>query len=226
MKSFIGACFIALLLTTTFAQAVEKPEEKAKPVPEISVVAEVPALVENTTQPAPATPTLSNEVISSSDSVTLKNELLVLRTQNELIKSYQDDLIYAVYWSLGAVVTIAVLLVGYGGWSNYRLHEKDKVRLKEEVVTMISEMESRVTVQLADNHTEFRNLLDSRLESVINRLTADINKVGSELSDTDDSLEAITKNLANFITMSKDALLMTDKKRSQLEALFTQAQSS
>lgn len=65
------------------------------------------------------------------------NEILVLKTQLEDAGKFQDQMLATVYWSLGTLVTIAALLVGFGWFANIRMYERDKSALERELRTLL-----------------------------------------------------------------------------------------
>ncbi|WP_421207204.1 hypothetical protein [Aeromonas sp. 601027] len=49
-----------------------------------------------------------------------------LKIENKIMKEFHEKILDTVYWSLGSVFGILALLLGFGWWSNFKLHEKDK----------------------------------------------------------------------------------------------------
>ncbi|TCB36858.1 hypothetical protein E0H82_03890 [Acinetobacter sp. ANC 4910] len=60
-------------------------------------------------------------------------QIEVLKAQVEVMKSYQDKFLSTVYWSLGGVLGIVVLLVGYNWFTNFKNQEKEIQTLKNYV---------------------------------------------------------------------------------------------
>jgi hypothetical protein len=58
---------------------------------------------------------------------------LLLR-QIKTIEGFDDKILKTVHWALGAVFAVAALLVGYGWFTNFKMGEKDRQRLKEETL--------------------------------------------------------------------------------------------
>ncbi len=158
------------------------------------------------------------------DSVAGKNisqlelELELLQNQNELIKEYQSSLLSTVYWSLSALMTITVLLIGFGWWSNSRMHEKDKERLKDEVKILINEMESKVDIGLANNRTEYLMLLDSRLDSLAERFSNENSTIKTDVSEKFAEFKKVSKKLDSFISSTGKTLMQYSKNLSISEA--------
>lgn len=84
-------------------------------------------------------------------------QIEVLKAQVEVMKSYQDKFLSTVYWSLGGVFGIVILLVGYNWFTNFKNQEKD--------------------IQTLKNYVE-QELRDKKLE-----LEGDINKKIKDISE-------------------------------------------
>lgn len=69
----------------------------------------------------------------------------VSQTQIATMKEYHSSLLDTVYWALGTVATVAVLLVGFGWFANFKFHEAEKQRLKEDLVA--SQKEANATLE-------------------------------------------------------------------------------
>lgn len=61
------------------------------------------------------------------------DETLVLRAQLAEVHRFQEQILSTVYWSLGTLAGITVLLVGFGWWTNFRVYERDKQSLEKEL---------------------------------------------------------------------------------------------
>ena len=157
-------------------------------------------------------------LVSTGNNITANNperlqsvmllELKLAQSQSELnlIKEYHSSLLTTVYWSLASLISIAVLMVGFGWWSNFRMHEKDKDRLKEEIKKNIDEMESRVDVNLSDNRTEYLKLLDQRLENLADRFSNDFTKLNSNVSENATEMKKNTRELNKFMSKTNVTL--------------------
>jgi hypothetical protein len=63
---------------------------------------------------------------------------------------YQSSLLDTVYWALGGIVGLAILLSGYSWWSNNQLYEKDKKRLQDEFDAKLGAVSSRYEQRLIE----------------------------------------------------------------------------
>jgi len=57
----------------------------------------------------------------------------LLRAQLETMRDYDQRLIETVYWALGGIVGLAVLVAGFSWFSNLRLYQRDRDALRDEL---------------------------------------------------------------------------------------------
>lgn len=65
-------------------------------------------------------------------------QIEVLKAQVEVMKSYQDNFLTTVYWSLGGVFSIVILLVGYNWFTNFKNQEKETQYFKDLILTTLN----------------------------------------------------------------------------------------
>jgi len=75
-------------------------------------------------------------------------EVIVLRAQLSDAQRFQEQVLSTVYWSLGTLGAVAVLLVGFGWWTNFRVYERDKQSLERELRSILLD----ALRQLKDEH--------------------------------------------------------------------------
>ncbi len=61
------------------------------------------------------------------------SETVALRAQLELMRQYDDRLLDTVYWSLGMIGAIALVLGGFSWYANFRMYERDRNSLRQEL---------------------------------------------------------------------------------------------
>ena len=208
--------FLSLHFTNTNAQDIPSPP-KNEAVEATSNDALMPnkILIEDSAgSPAKA----QNEIIN--------RELLLLREQNKLIKSHQASLLSTVHWSLGVLVTVAALLVGFGWWTNFRMHEADKERLKKEVKSDISELEGRVTVQLSKARELTQKDSEARINRAVDNIAKDIVGLESKQEKANDkadllseSVSSLTKKVGDNLAESKKGILSLEEELRLVEEL-------
>lgn len=96
--------------------------------------------------PSPA-PTSYSQMPSEAEKEAEK--VAILQAQLELMRQYDQRLLETVYWSLGGMVTIVVLVAGFGWFANFRLYEHDKKALKQELTGFIKEERAKLHEELS-----------------------------------------------------------------------------
>lgn len=123
-----------------------------------------------------------------------------LKIENKIIKEFHEKILDTVYWSLGSVFGILALLLGFGWWSNFKLHEKDKKGILDEVSALISEREinqikkihsvqesinneiKSVMIQLNEKIDNF-HMLHAEVDKTTNDLYEQIKTVKASIAD-------------------------------------------
>lgn len=71
--------------------------------------------------------------ISSPTPPTQNNEeAIALKAQVELMRHYDQRLLNTVYWALGGMGAVVLLVVGLGWYTNFRLYKRDVEDLKKD----------------------------------------------------------------------------------------------
>lgn len=145
---------------------------------------------------------LASRENSNSDSDELVNpELDLLRQQNEQLNSFQDSILTTVYWAFGLVFAIALGLATFSWFSSFKLYERDKVQLKEDVDEKLTKFELNQKGVVAASQAEVQNeITEFELkQAAINAAsqTEAYKEVDRKIAD---SLSGITENLASLST--------------------------
>lgn len=99
----------------------------------------------------------------------------VLRAQLELMQRYDEKLLLTVYWALGGVVAITVLLVGFGWFANFRIYDKDKRLLEHVLQAAQQEALNKIRQDFLDEFKELKNQLNLIVSSGIKPLKDELN---------------------------------------------------
>ncbi|MFQ2196198.1 hypothetical protein [Aeromonas jandaei] len=115
-----------------------------------------------------------------------------LKVENKIIKEYHDSLLSTVYWAIGSVLGVSALLFGFGWWSNFKIHEKDKSTLLSEASRLIIESEIKTAVLIDEKNSKniehFSNSIkntNDRIDKIYNSLedySSKLDKINSEIS--------------------------------------------
>lgn len=137
-------------------------------------------------------------------------QVKLLKAEIEVIKSYQESLLLTVYWALGTLATIAAVLVGFGWFANFRIYERDKAALVQELRSVIDAelqkskqaVESHiaesakaipdlVTRELQTSLTSFRKDLEETLNGLTKKVDAHARALGRGLQELDFELREL-----------------------------------
>lgn len=150
-----------------------------------------------------------------------------LKAQLALIKEYHQSLLDTVYWALGVVATMALFLAGFSWFTNFKLYESDKQRLKDELARSVSEVETIISARLSANETDILKLLDARIDSITARIANEIGELrlasGAEQAKLKDSLEKIgiqVNNAETKIEQNAKSIFMTEAALRQAEEII------
>jgi hypothetical protein len=110
-------------------------------------------------QPLP-TPAPNKSPISESD---------VMRAQIAEMKRSEDRILTTVYWALASCGATVLVLVGFSWFVNFKVYERDKESLKEDLATSIRD-ESEHTKEALGK--ELNNIFEKRFEELDSRLRA------------------------------------------------------
>jgi hypothetical protein len=77
-------------------------------------------------------------------------EVKILAKQLEDSRKFQEQILSTVYWSLGTLAGVAVLLVGFGWLANFRIFEREKAALERELRAQVNQEISGLRQQVAE----------------------------------------------------------------------------
>lgn len=141
----------------------------------------------------------------------LKAQVEVLKLQNTMIRDYQDRMSNTVYWALGVVAGIFTLLMGYSVFTNFRLYEQDKIKLKEDLQALNDVFRSDLVVRFEQDRGALERTFDLRhesnvkivleqgaesrakIESVRAELVSDISEVKLNAASVEEKLAGVKK---------------------------------
>lgn len=132
--------FKNLLMLLTFglscANAAQQPATVFDPTVSVPIVA------------APAVDPTANSTPNPSQ------EIAILKAEVAAAQTFRTDTLSTIYWSLSTVAGVVLLLVGFSWWSNFKVYERDKQLLMDEMAarntTQMASLNSKVTAALAE----------------------------------------------------------------------------
>lgn len=167
----------------------------------LSLFAGVPAFVAYA-QPGPVPAPSVIRAVPVSDS-----EVSLLREQNKIIRDYQESILDTVYWALGALFVIAALLAGFGWWSNFKVYDKDKARLQEDLEAKVAQLEAELSLRIENSRGELVRVVTEKSEAHLNRLLAEASDLRNRVASTDSKVVGLNEAVGSL-----DASLKTSVK--------------
>lgn len=160
------------------------------------------------------------------------SEVIALRAQNELMRQYDQRLLDTVYYALAALGSLALLIVGLGWYTNFRLYRRDIEALKTELNNSLHEDIAKLSQSL---HAEIANhkeeLKESTIEAVETTLAPHktaLQRVGRKVTDIQFSLritQAMNNEGGKFYEKALHQYLLVIKDTFRHKADFRQARS-
>ncbi len=106
-----------------------------------------------------------------------QDKLIVeLKAQNELLKDYQQHLLETVYFSLGGLGVLVSLLLGYSWFTNFKIYERDKASLVNDLTAEVSKQIILKTTQINENISINQSAYDEKINKYFQELSEVSNK--------------------------------------------------
>jgi CRISPR/Cas system CSM-associated protein Csm2 small subunit len=137
-------------------------------------------------QPMAQSPRVISQQISGNE--LLKGEL-------KAIREYHGSLLDTVYWALGIVFSLVLVIIGSSWYANFRLYEADKARQLEEVERKIAEANSRSARDLQGLSSNLSDKADRDLLALDNRFSTEIERLRSDIKDSNIRINSDIKEL-------------------------------
>lgn len=168
----------------------------------ITAIAQPTEVVAPKTETVAQTLVAPEKVISKQDS-----ELLLVKEQNRMIKEFQSSQQATVYWALGSILGFVVILTGLSIFTNFKLYDQDKERLRNEFETKIAAYRSEFNLQIeeykreADQSADQKNqIIQDRFLNQTAELRTSLENLRSELisniKTTDDNLKILVGDVS------------------------------
>ncbi len=106
---------------------------------------------------------------------------IALENQIKIMKDYNDSILSTVYWSLGICLAIGILLVGYGWFVNFRIYERDKNILKQEIKNYIKIQFLEIQNKINEDLKTKEKIIEDNLINKIRDVNRELNIIKYEL---------------------------------------------
>lgn len=107
-------------------------------------------------------------------------ELIIAKAELAALNHFQEQVLSTVYWSLGTIAGLAILLTGYGWWTNFRIYDREKASLNRELKVYIDQELNKITEQFRVDFGKLKSdtnaSLDSNLKTIEARITTFLEK--------------------------------------------------
>lgn len=104
-------------------------------------------------------------------------EIAILKAQLEVMRQYDQRLLNTVYWALGGIAGILILIVGLGWYTNFRLHKREVEELKVDYRREINDLKSQHKSFFEDLRTQYQEGLVKLEKELKPSLTKDIKAI-------------------------------------------------
>jgi hypothetical protein len=147
---------------------------------------------------------------SSAQEVALKAEL-------QLVRDYDQRMQNTVYWSLGVVVLVTVLLAGFSWYTNFRIYERDLASLRDQITIAVEK-------QSLDASEKLRTQISARLEAISSQQQSFSESLLKQLDGIRTKFRSVAEEL-NRATVRDLLRVKLDLHEIQLEAQEKQSPS-
>lgn len=165
------------------------------------------------------TPSMQPEVQNLSKAeLSVETELQILKEKNTLIADFQSSLISIVIWSLSAVVSVVILLVGASLFTNFKMHEKDVQRIQIDYDAKIKIFRSEIEASLAKAGQEMASAQEARSQQDLDRLLDQTAQVRSQFEILRVTLEGKLDQTLSKTKTCEDKIDILEKNQVVLKA--------
>jgi len=160
----------------------------------IATATQVASVGEAAAKPLDAHPlaplVLSNVGAAPKTNMSDETELKILKERNLLASEFQNSMLSIIIWSLSAIVSTVLLLVGASLFTNFKLHDKDLQRIKEDYDAKIKIFQSEIDASLAVASRDIAAAQEIRSQQDLDRILDQASQVRSHFETVRVSLES------------------------------------
>jgi preprotein translocase subunit SecG len=167
----------------------------------------------------------------SPELIATRDQVRQLQTQVQVMKEYHSSLLDTVYWALGGVFLVVSIILGFGWFANFRIYERDKQFLREELDAQlkvqnaelsgnVQKLAAELKQSIADQTTEASIVLKGKIADEIQPLAVSISKIDRRVFklDLDQLKEKMEADSSDNMALTKAlGLLQICQERAQDE---------
>jgi hypothetical protein len=170
---------------------------------------------EETTKP-PQAQAGEQRTAQSSTSLTSSDEMAFLRGELAEMRDYDQHLLATVYWSLSGVFLVVVVVAGLNLFANYRVYERERESLRQEVNGQAKMLQSEFEQRFHKMSQSVVAAGQKQNDDLSRQMAVEIKKnVGAEIQKHRYEISAIQKQLAE-----------TQYENSRFYALYYESQNN
>lgn len=143
--------------------------------------------------------TNDDKALLEKNLIASNTQIEILKNQINLITSYQDKLLSTVYWSLGGIITLTVLLIGFNWFINVRNQDKEIENLKNIIKNKINDAEF-------DLKKDVYSSLDTRIKTAVSLLERKVIYLEIDISEQKCEKWILKKVYANALREQSNIL--------------------
>lgn len=160
----------------------------------------------NPTSPKPEIKNAMTERVASFQGDIAREEIIALREQNKLLREFQSSTLNTIYWALSAILTMAGALAIHNWWTNRKMYEADKEKLRAEVSSRLSSSEANGHLRIEENKVELIKIIESRIDSLSNRITTEFEGVRGSVEAIRQEVDAKNESLRSSLNQLDGAV--------------------
>lgn len=132
----------------------------------------------------------------STSKSTPSPEETLLRSQLDTISEYSDKMVNTVYWSLGIVFSVALLIAGFSWYTNFKMYQKDIKDLKESLNNEINQKKTEIDLAIEKDRQKTNDFILDAINDVFEK----------KITNFDSKI----KNLNSYININKQNITEHD----------------
>lgn len=130
---------------------------------------------------------------TSSDAERISN----LETRLNSAENYNGKILDTVYWALGGLVTVLVLVVGLGWYTNFRIYQLDKTKL-------VDELRETLRTESLKEARETAKIAVKELSRDFKKTQYDLLKIEANKWESDDIHDNVLRTYVQMIEIAKE----------------------